>query len=666
MSMRYGIAFGLLGAASLVHAADKSQFDAAVAFGARTSAFSLSISPDGKRISYITPIQGQGTALMTAELVEGTQATPALASKGDPEHMTWCHWIADDRLMCQLNGVTTAGSIALRTTPGLVAVDMDGRNLQSLNITSQNSLYAHFDVGINRLGAGIVDWLPDQGGSLLMSHGYLADDHIGSHFGSTARGLGLDRLDTRTLEVTHQEPPDPVASSYLTDGHGNVRIKGTFVATNNIGTDSGLRHYFYRTANSRVWKPLSDYNGLTGEGFLPLAVDRDQDVVYGVKRKDGRKAIYSLSLDENPHEQLVYARQDVDVSQLLQIGRAQRVVGAWYATDSGHAEYFVDDVKQMMQALSRALPGMQLSITDSTPDGSKMILFASSDTNPGVYYLFDRSTHKLRPFLMAHDQLKGVTLAHQAPMSYPAKDGVKIPGYLTLPPGHQDLKGLPAIVLPHGGPSSRDVWGFDWLPQFFANRGFAVLQPEYRGSSGFGDDWFERNGFQSWRTAIDDVLDAGHWLVSQGVDPGKLAVVGWSYGGYAALQSAVVDSGTFRAVIAIAPVTDLADFKSERTSQISVAADSILPDGPYLQEGSPDEHANAIKVPVLLFHGTFDLNVDVSQSRRMADKLKLAKAHYELVTFEGLDHQLDDSAARTQMLRKSDAFLRSALGLPAQ
>ncbi len=139
-----------------------------------------------------------------------------------------------------------------------------------------------------------------------------------------------------------------------------------------------------------------------------------------------------------------------------------------------------------------------------------------------------------------------------------------IPAYLTLPPGREDAKGLPAIVLPHGGPSARDEWGFDWLSQFFANRGYAVLQPNFRGSSGYGDVWFQQNGFRSWKMAIGDVLAAGHWLVKQEIaDPAKLGILGWSYGGYAALQSAVVDSQTFKAVIAVAPVTDLNELKEE-------------------------------------------------------------------------------------------------------
>jgi dipeptidyl aminopeptidase/acylaminoacyl peptidase len=239
-----------------------------------------------------------------------------------------------------------------------------------------------------------------------------------------------------------------------------------------------------------------------------------------------------------------------------------------------------------------------------------------------------------------------------------------VPGYLTLPPGVDDPKGLPAIVLPHGGPGDRDEWGFDWLSQYYASRGFAVLQPNFRGSTGYGEAWLHRNGFRSWRIAIGDVLDAGRWLVAQGIaDPAKLCVVGWSYGGYAALQSAVTDQGVFKAVVAIAPVTDLQTLKEEHRdwSDYYLVSD-MIGEGPQVREGSPARNAEKIKVPVLLFHAALDRNVGIAQSRLMASRLQSAGVKHELVTWDDLDHHLEDSAARTEMLRKSDAFLRQAIG----
>jgi dipeptidyl aminopeptidase/acylaminoacyl peptidase len=250
------------------------------------------------------------------------------------------------------------------------------------------------------------------------------------------------------------------------------------------------------------------------------------------------------------------------------------------------------------------------------------------------------------------------------PVTYKAADGTVVPAYLTLPPGGSG-RGLPAIVMPHGGPGARDEWGFHWLVQYFANRGFAVLQPNFRGSAGYGREWFQENGFQSWRTAIGDVNDAGRWLVSEGIaDPSKLAILGWSYGGYAALQSNVVDPDLFKAVVAIAPVADLEELRNEWL-RFSSAANfrDFIGTGPHVAQGSPARHAGKMKAPVLLFHGELDRNVSVRQSRLMRDRLRDAGKSVELLDFPGLDHYLMDSAVRADMLRRSDAFLRTSLKL---
>ena len=144
-----------------------------------------------------------------------------------------------------------------------------------------------------------------------------------------------------------------------------------------------------------------------------------------------------------------------------------------------------------------------------------------------------------------------MALAPVESITYPAADGTAIPAYLT-------------IMMPHGGPGNRDEWGFDWLAQFFAHRGFVVLQPNFRGFTGYGEAWTHGNGFVGWRTSIGDVNDAGRWLVKQGMAaPGELAIVGWSYGDYAALQSAVLDPELYKAIVAIAPVTDLESLRAE-------------------------------------------------------------------------------------------------------
>ena len=228
-----------------------------------------------------------------------------------------------------------------------------------------------------------------------------------------------------------------------------------------------------------------------------------------------------------------------------------------------------------------------------------------------------------------------------------------------MPPGGA-TKGLPAIIMPHGGPSARDSLGFDWQSQFYAQLGYAVLQPNYRGSDGYGAAWLKKNGFQGWRTSMGDINDGARWLVAQGIaKPDKLVIVGWSYGGYAALQANVLEPSLYKAAVAIAPVTDLQLLKDMGYSKL---LDNEIGSGAHVVEGSPARNAAKIQVPVLIFQGDQDLNVDPKQAKAMDSALNSAGKNHRLVMYRGLDHQLDDSTVRADMLKQSAEFLAAALG----
>ena len=659
-----GVLVGLIlwSSACRLHAQSPPAPDAAAQFGALPAVQSLRLSPDGLNIAFISPTSGQGSRLLTMSLAPGAKARSALIADGKPYRLAGCNWVANDRLVCRVYALMSDPQAihGLLPVTRWVALNADGSNFKQLS-TSLNSNSR----GYLLWGGDIVDWLPDQDGSVLMARQYVPDTNAGTHLGSAAEGLGVDLLDTRTLALKHLIPANPEADEYLSDGRGTVRIVGNRRSVAN-GLSTGVTTYMYRPQGANEWQKLSSYNRVDNSGFEPIAIDHDLNLAYGWKRLNGRDALYSMTLDATPHETLVYAREDVDLDSLVRIGRRNRVVGIRYSTDLPHQEFFQDDIRQMMAALGRALPQQPLlTVIDSSVDESKMLIFARSDTDPGTYYVFDRNSRQLHPIASVRPPLDELKLAKVKPISYPGADGVMIPAYLTLPPGSENARGLPAIVLPHGGPSARDEWGFDWLVQFYAVRGYAVLQPNYRGSAGYGEAWFEHNGFKSWDVAIGDVVAAGHWLVSQGIaDPAKLGIVGWSYGGYAALQSADLDAGLFKAIIATAPVTDLEALKEERRwwADFALVRD-FVGEGPHMREGSPIMHADKFRQPVLIFHGTTDRNVSVQQSRRMEQALKAAGAQCELVIYPDRDHQLEDAEVRADMLRRSDAFLRHAFGM---
>lgn len=632
--------------------------DPATAFGARENVEFIALSPDGNRLAYAVPREGQGSLLMTVD-IGSTRPRLVTSVDGRAQRLAGCNWVSNSRLVCTIFAVTdTLGE--LLTGSRLIALDMDGTNARVLGERDT------MDTVAARLWGGtVVDWLPGQDNQILMQQVFIPEGRAGTLLARDDDGIGVVQVDTVDGSMRRVEAARPTAVRYLSDGRGRIRIMGVQQVRGATQLADHVTTHFYRRARSNEWVRLGDYDGLTRTGLWPLAVDADSDSVYVTERIDDRLRIFRMALDGSGRRDLAVAHEDVDVQDLLRLGRSRRVIGASYATDRNNIVYFDQELERVAAQLSRALPNTPLiNFIGASDDERKLLIWAGSDNDPGTYYVLDRESRNLVQVMRSRPELDGVPLATVRSISYRAGDGAMVPGYLTLPPGSNGRR-LPAIVMPHGGPGARDVWGFDWLAQFFANRGYAVLQPNFRGSAGYGNAWFQTNGFQSWRTAVGDVGDAGRWLVSEGIaDASKLAIVGWSYGGYAALQSAVVDPALFRAVIAIAPVTDLEEARDEYFGWSNAAnVRDFFGTGPHIAEGSPARHAEAISVPVLLVHGARDRNVDIRQSRLMRERLRNAGKTVELIEFPELDHQLEDSAARAQMLRRSDAFLREALGL---
>lgn len=647
----------LLLASTPLYAQAKS---AAEAFGHREGIEDIALSPDGTKVSYIEPIAGQGNRLYTVDLAAGGVPKAVMSASGDPERLYNCDWVSNARLVCLVFAVSEIAGERFSATR-VVAINSDGSNLKVLSKRQGNNA-----VRFAFSGGEVIDLLPGDDGAVLMGREYVPENKTGTLMSKDEDGYGVDRVDTNKLASKKIVPPSRLAMNYISDGKGNVRIMSVMVQDG--AYDSGRRRFLYRAADgSGGWKLLSEWDIYGDTGFYPVAVDPVENVAYGYEELDGRDALYKVALDGSLKKTLVHARPDVDVDGLLMLGRQKKIVGLSYVTEKRRAVYFDPELAKLSKSLAKALPdAAMISFGGMSSDESKVIVGAWSDTNPGQYYLFDKTAGSVSPLLAVRPELEGYKLAQVKPVTVKAADGTDVPAYLTLPPGSSG-KGLPAIVMPHGGPSARDEWGFDWLAQFYANRGYAVLQPNYRGSSGYGDQWYQENGFIGWRTAINDVNDSGRWLVSEGIaDPAKLAIVGWSYGGYAALQSAVVDPDLFKAIVAIAPVTDLGKLKEENLGFTNARlANDFIGSGPHIADGSPARHAEKFKAPVALFHGDLDLNVAVFQSKNMADALKSAGKSVDLTLYPKLDHGLEDSAVRADMLAKSDAFLRKAMGLGA-
>jgi len=650
-----------VGSATAAPADQTSAQSLAQRFGALQNVMQMSLSPSGRKAAYIGPTK-DGTVLFVVDLVAGGAPKPITGLANKDGRMRRCSWLTDERVLCTVTFARHEVRPYL-TYSRTFALNADGSDLQQLSAKSSIR-----SLGIAQSGGTVIDRdIAGDQNSVLMTRVFVPESTIGTLTAKTDEGLGVDLVDTRNGRRRPVEKARRDASSYISDGRGHVRVMG-IAQVDSFGYLSGTEKFSYRRPGSSKWEPLTEagFDGTRMTGFNPMAIDAEKNVVYGFSSDNGFQSLYSIALDGTLTKTKVIGRNDVDIDELLTIGRNDRVVGVSYATDKRFVEFFDPELDRLGDALGKALPDdPAIAFLDASTDEGRLLLSTQTDVDPGMTYVYDKSTRKLEAVLPLRSELDGLTLAPMKSVNYRAADGTMIPAYLTLPVGSTG-KGLPAIVMPHGGPSARDEWGFDWLVQFYAARGYAVLQPQFRGSAGFGEDWFVKNGYQSWRTAIGDVNDAGKWLVSQGIAaPETLAILGWSFGGYAALQGAVLDPDLYKAVVAIAPVTDLAMLRDEADNYVNNRLrDMQVGTGPHLREGSPAKNASRITAPVMIFHGEYDQNVSVEESRLMDKELRQAGKRVTYIEFRDLDHYLLDAAARTRMLGESDAFLRSSMKLP--
>lgn len=622
--------------------------DAARLFGARESMESVSLSPNGDYVVYKTPAGSRGTHFVAAHIATGKQNL-VTTSSFEQARVADCEWAKNDRLTCLV-----VGEQRLDGTPigfsRMFAVGRDGSNLRIIGTQSNERT-----LEINQFSGGIIDTLPDDKENVLMQVPILAEQTTGTRLIPPDSGIGVKRVNIYKGTTSIEERAEQNVSSFLTDGDGHVRYRIVSVVDRNQNY-TGKSNHWYRNRGDKKWKPITIDSEATVLGF-----DEIGDSIYVREPVNGRAAIVKIAL-ESGAKQTVFAHEKVDVAGLVRVGQKHRPVGVYYYDDYERIEYFDPALNGLAKSLSKVLPGKTITLLNTSWDENRILLIAYADDDPGKYYVFDRKTRELMLISGAREALEGKTLAKSKPVNYPAADGTQVPGYLTLPPGREGNR-LPLIVMPHGGPSSRDTWGFDWLAQYLAANGYAVLQPNYRGSSGYGDDWLGNNGFQGWRQAIGDINDSARWAIASGLaDPERLAIVGWSYGGYAALQSNVVDPALYKAAVAIAPVTDFAQHISEKRHFVTGRlVRNFVGSGPELNTASPAKNAAAIRVPVLMFHGTIDLNTHVNQSRSMARELRKEGKSVEYVEYDGLEHSLIDSDTRIDMLTRIGAFLKANL-----
>ncbi len=380
------------------------------------------------------------------------------------------------------------------------------------------------------------------------------------------------------------------------------------------------------------------------------------------------QAAWELPFDGSPMR-LLADDPNADVESTSRDPNTGDIVGAFIGGQKGEFRWLEPRAEHRAAILSKAFNGKHVTIRNWTEDGTKALAEVSTPSSPPVYYWVDFTTHRADIAGEEYPALAGVALGDAERIEYKARDGTTIPAILTTPPG-KSAGPVPLIVLPHGGPQAHDSFSFDWLAQFLATRGYAVLQPQFRGSTGYGKA-FEEAGYRQWGGLMqDDVTDGVAAMIDRGIADGHhVGIVGASYGGYAALAGAAFTPNLYRRAASINGVADLpALMRSEVPLYGTISsAESVWklrigePHEARLDAVSPINAVKSIVIPVLIVYGTGDGVVPNEQSARMIQALRAAGKPVEVGILKGEDHWLSTSENRIEVLRTLDAFLKAHL-----
>lgn len=462
--------------------------------------------------------------------------------------------------------------------------------------------------------------------------------------------------DGRMSEVVR--PRQPVWEWYADDA-GIVRA--------GVGWEGRKVRYYYRKGTEDDFKLIGAMRPGDKEAFFDIAkvvTGSDEGYVLS-EEKTGRQALYKFNYSTREIGDLVYGSDEYDIDDYWLTPDGKALEGVSFTDDRERVLWFDADAKKLQAQIDRAVPNLQAWVVSRSRDENRMLILGTAPDDPGVYFLLDRKTREMAVVAAQLQSLSPDLLAVTRAVRYKARDGTEIPAFLTLPKG-REAKGLPLVILPHGGPYGvRDKLDYDPEVQLLANRGYAVLQPNYRGSGGYGTAFGDAGIGQIGRAMQDDLDDGMDWLVAEGiVDKSRVCMVGASYGGYAALWAAIRNPERYRCAASFAWVADWDAMlkydrryltkKASKSWQARVAGEEAFD----LASVSPTQQAARLTRPILIAHGEDDSNVPISQSKKLVAALKKAgKSDYEYVAYKDEGHGFSDPANLKDWFDRLDAFL---------
>jgi dipeptidyl aminopeptidase/acylaminoacyl peptidase len=581
------------------------------------------ISPDGKYLSWLAPYERRLNVFVRK--VAGGPATRVTAETA--RSIAGYGWKGER--------IVFAKDFGGDENFHVVSVDLKGEDLKDLTPGE-------------KVKANLVDILYDDDAHVLISHNR-----------RDARVFDVFRVDVKTGEEKLVARNPGNVTGWKTDHDGKVRV-----ATVSDGVSSQL---LYREREDEPFKAIVTAN--FREAVAPLFFTFDNRKLYvSSNRGRDKRAIFVLDPAAGTEGEMLHEHPEVDVTSMT-YSRKRKVPTAITWTTWKTERRFLDKLAEgYFRDVEAKLPGYEVSFISTNRAEDKFVVAAFSDRTRGKRYLYDVATRKLDLIADVSPWLPESALAEMKPVRYTARDGLVIHGYLTLPKGIEP-KGLPVVVNPHGGPWARDTWGFNPEVQFLANRGYAVLQMNFRGSTGYGRKFWEAS-FRQWgRTMQDDVTDGVHWLVKEGIaDPKRIGIYGGSYGGYATLAGIAYTPDLYAAAVDYVGVSNLLTFLKAIPPYWKPLLEMFYEmvgnpdtDAEFLKERSPVFFAERIKTPLLIAQGAKDPRVVKSESDQMVEAMRKRGVEVEYLVKDNEGHGFANEENRFEFYEAMERFLAKHL-----
>jgi len=617
---------------------------------------SPSISPDGKNIAVILN-QGEFTQVAIIPFENRKEMTVVVQLGGERYRIEEINWANNEKILVSVTQPFNLEGMRLRTTH-LYSANIDGTDVFEVRKKYIKTNRTKDPMTYYYSSPHLLSLLIDEPEHILITMSDPRDRNYSSVFkvnvndGSFEKylpnslriyGWGVTKKGDILLAIGVDKDPNKDISYIYT--RKTVNDEWVKVKTREAYKSDTFNVVMYEPENNSIIV-ISDYTE-----------NKDDIVKESLWRYDISTGKFSERLGKAP------GKFDVTGAITKRVGKLKEVIGYKYNDGFVRYVYFDKNTDSLNKEIRNvfAKNNLHANIYDSDATKNRHIISTISDSKPTKYYLFDQPTKKLTPWYGQYPHLSKMNLPKVQPFDFTARDGMKLHGYLTLP---NNVKNPPVVLYPHGGPYARDSQYFDSFVQMFASRGYAVMQVNYRGSTGYGNR-YQTSGYMQWGKKMQtDLLDAMAWLKdTKQADTNNACIVGASYGGYAALVAGFQTPDRFKCIISLAGVSDMGSQIShwKKFGYDSYINNAVSRSSSEMKKVSPIEHVTSFKAPVLLIHGKVDTRVSFYQSERMYDALNKAGKDVELELFKFGTHHLNDAGNRKNAMEMMEVFLSKHL-----